>query len=104
MDGGCAKDKINIRWIVPQVCFGKAHQMKSKNLLPQCKALQSCCCSFCTWNHFWELHFYFWLVFTHHSCEHIIDAKLLLLITFNIGDLMIHLWILDFSSDSQVAQ
>lgn len=46
-----------------------------ENLLPQGKALQFHRCSFCRWNCFWELHFYFRLILPHHPCEHKIDAK-----------------------------
>lgn len=45
------------------------------NLLPQGKALQFHRCSFRRWNRFWELHFYFGLVLSHHPCEQKGDAK-----------------------------
>lgn len=45
------------------------------NLLAQGKALQFHRGSFRRWNRFWELHFYFGLILSHHPWEHKGDAK-----------------------------
>lgn len=71
IDDGFAKQKIH-----SLVDCANHFQAKGESLLSQCKALQLHCWSFCRWDGFWELNFNFWLIFTHHSCEHITDAKL----------------------------
>lgn len=45
------------------------------NLLAQSKALQFHRGSFSRWNRFWELHFYFGLVLSHHPWGHKGDAE-----------------------------
>lgn len=48
---------------------GRTRNKRIQNLLSQGKAFQLHRCSFRSGDHFWELHFYFWLIFAHHPCE-----------------------------------
>lgn len=62
----CGQGKANS---TPAEMGGVVREQGIQNLLPQGEAFQPHRGSFCSRDHFWELHFYFGLIFTHHSCE-----------------------------------